>query len=105
MEGVEDQLAGALLKVARGRSGLSQHAFADLIGIAQSTLSAYESGKRQPSLPMLLSLLSRAGFDLKIEVIEADDHDGVLAEWEATLDASARERLRRHGYRLVTGAA
>ena len=102
---VEDQLAGALLKVARGRSGLSQRAFADLIGIAQSTLSAYETGKRQPTLPTLLSLLSRAGFDLKLEVTEADDHDGVLTEWEATLDASARDRLRRNGYRLVTGAA
>jgi len=102
MDSAEDQLAGALLRSARGRSGLSQRAFADLIGVAQPTLSAYESGRRQPTLPMLLGLLRRAGFDLRLEVIEHDNHDDVLAEWESSLDDTTRGRLRRQGYRLVS---
>ena len=105
MSGFEDKIAGALLRDARIRSGLSQRAFADLIGIAQPTLSAYESSRRQPTVPTLLGLLNRAGFDLRLEVVEHDDHDDVLAEWEGSLDASTRSRLRRQGYRLVSDVA
>ena len=105
MSSIEDQIAGALLKSARLRSGLSQRAFAGLIGVAQPTLSAYESGKRQPTLPTMLSMLHRAGLDLRLEVVERDGHDAVLAEWEASLDDSTRDRLRRQGYRLVSDAA
>ncbi len=54
---------------------------------------------------MLVGLLSRAGFDLRMELVEADDHDQVLAEWERTLDPDAREALRRRGYRLVSDVA
>ena len=105
MTDIERQLAGALIKASRQRSGLSQRAFADLIGIAQPTLSAYESGRRQPTLPTLLSLLNRAGHDLRLELVDHDNHDQVLAEWEDTLDESSRERLRRQGYRLTSDAA
>ncbi len=105
MSSLEDQLAGALLRLARVRGGLSQRAFADLVGIAQPTLSAYESGRRQPSVPMLLGLLSRAGFDLRVELVEADGHDRILAEWDETLDDETRHALRRSGYRLVSDVA
>lgn len=105
MSSLEDQLAGALLRSARVRSGLSQRAFASLVGIAQPTLSAYESGRRQPTLPMLLGLLNKAGFDLRLEVVEHDDHDDVLAEWETSLDEATRGRLRKQGYRLVSDVA
>ena len=73
--------------------------------MAQPTLSAYESGRRQPTLPTLLAMLARAGFDLRLEVVERDEHDDVLAEWEASLDDATRDRLRRQGYRLVSDAA
>lgn len=102
---MSEQLAGALLRSARTRLGLSQTAFADLLGIAQPTLSAYESGRRQPTLPMLAGLLERAGFDLRLEVVEQDRHDAVLAEWERSLDPSTRERLRSRGYRFASDVA
>jgi transcriptional regulator with XRE-family HTH domain len=105
MTAIEEQLAGALLRSARIRSGLSQRAFADLVDVAQPTLSAYESGRRQPTLPMLLGLLRKAGFDLRLEVIEHDKHDDVLAEWETSLDEASRARLRKQGYRLVSEVA
>lgn len=105
MSCLEDQLAGSLLKSARLRLGLSQRLFADLIGVAQPTLSAYESGRRQPTLPTLLAMLNTAGLDLRLEVVDGDEHDAVLAEWEATLDSTTRDRLRSQGYRMVSDAA
>ncbi len=102
---LSEQVAGALVRSARVRLGLSQRAFADLIGVAQPTLSAYESGRRQPTLPTLMKMLANGGFDLRFEVVERDTRDDVLAEWESTLDDATRERLRRQGYRLVTDAA
>lgn len=102
---MEDRVSGALLQLARTRLGLSQTAFADLVGIAQSTLSAYESGRRQPTLPTLLRLLARAGLELRLELADLDNHDAVLAEWERTLDEVTRERLRGQGYRLASDAA
>ena len=105
MDAIEDQVAGSLLRSARLRLGLSQTRFADVLGIAQPTLSAYESGRRQPTLPTLLRMLKRAGLELRLELVERDDHDDVLAEWESTLDDATRQRLRSQGYRLVSDAA
>ncbi|MGH9274244.1 MAG: helix-turn-helix domain-containing protein [Acidimicrobiales bacterium] len=105
MSAIEDQIAGSLLLSARTRLGLSQTAFAELLGIAQPTLSAYESGRRQPTLPTLLRLLGRAGLDLRMELAEQDRHDAILAEWERSLDEKDRARLRSQGYRLVSSGA
>ncbi len=105
MDGLAERLAGSLLLSARTRLGLSQTAFADLLGVAQPTLSAYESGRRQPTLPTLVEMLARAGFDLRLELTERDRHDAILAEWERTLDDATRERLRSQGYRLASDVA
>ena len=103
--GIEERVAGSLLHSARLRLGLSQTAFADLLGVAQPTLSAYESGRRQPTVPTLLRMLAKAGLELRLELAELDNHDTVLAKWERTLDESARQRLRDRGYRLASDAA
>lgn len=105
MTSLDDQVAPALLRSARIRSGLTQTAFANLIGVAQPTLSAYEAGRRQPTLPTLMRLLASAGFELRMEVAERDTHDEILAEWERSLTKETRERLRSSGYRLVSDAA
>jgi transcriptional regulator with XRE-family HTH domain len=105
MKTIEERVAGSLLRSARSQLGLSQTAFADLMGIAQPTLSAYESGQRQPTLPTLLRMLERAGLELRLELVERDDHDRALAEWERTLDGATRDRLRSQGYRLASDAA
>jgi len=105
MKTTEEQLAASLLRSARIQLGLSQTQFADVLGIAQPTLSAYESGHRQPTLPTLLRMLNRAGLELRLELVERDDHDVVLAEWETTLNDTTKERLRSQGYRLVSDVA
>jgi transcriptional regulator with XRE-family HTH domain len=48
---------GAALRRLRERRGVQQYRVADLAGITKGMLSAYENGKRCPSLPTLVSLL------------------------------------------------
>jgi transcriptional regulator with XRE-family HTH domain len=76
-----------------------------LLGIAQPTLSAYESGHRQPTLPTLMRMLARAGLELRLDLAQTDNHDAMRAEWERTLEESDKDRLRSQGYRLVSDAA
>ena len=100
---LQDDVAGALLKSARLRLGLPQHAFADLIGVAQPTLSAYESGRRQPTLPTLLRLLAQAGLELRMSkwpyaMITTMSWPGGNAR-----SAKKSTRLGAQGYRLTSG--
>jgi predicted nucleotidyltransferase/DNA-binding XRE family transcriptional regulator len=60
--------AGALLRQARLRARLSQAELAARAGLTQSVISAYESGRRQPSLPTLARLVEAAGYELAVGV-------------------------------------
>jgi uncharacterized protein len=60
--------AGALLREARTSAGLSQVELARRAGVTQSVISAYESGRRQPSLPTLTRLVEATGCGLEIAV-------------------------------------
>jgi transcriptional regulator with XRE-family HTH domain len=88
------EAAGALIRDARLRAGLTQAELAARAGTAQSAIAAYEGGQRQPTLPTLYRVLAAAGFDLRARLAPADDHDGTLAAWEASLPEAERERWR-----------
>src|SRR5262249_38355953 len=60
--------AGALLREARRRAKLSQSELARRAGVAQSVISAYESGRRQPSMLTLAAMVEAAGFDLHVDL-------------------------------------
>ena len=59
-------MSTSLLREARERAGLTQKQLAERSGIAQSTISAYESGAREPGVEALRKLLDAAGFDLTL---------------------------------------
>jgi predicted nucleotidyltransferase len=59
---------GALLREARTQAGLSQAELAARAGVAQSVVSIYESGRRQPALPTLAALVDATGFDLDVRL-------------------------------------
>jgi uncharacterized protein len=63
-----DETAGGLLRRARVSAGLSQAELAFRAGVAQSVISAYEAGRRQPSLPTLAKLIDAAGCDLVVDI-------------------------------------
>jgi uncharacterized protein len=58
--------AAAVLREARARSGLSQAELARRAGVAQPVISAYETGRREPSVSMLTKLVAASGHDLSI---------------------------------------
>ena len=57
--------AAELLRRARQRAGLTQHALALRAGVTQSVISAYEAGRREPSYAMLSRLVRSAGYILE----------------------------------------
>jgi uncharacterized protein len=63
-----DEPAGRLLRRARRSARLSQTELAFRAGVAQSVISAYEAGRRQPSLPTLAKLIDAAGADLIVDI-------------------------------------
>jgi transcriptional regulator with XRE-family HTH domain len=60
-----DRLAGDVLRLARTKSCLTQAQLAERAGVAQSLISAYENGRRQPTVPTLDRLLGAAGYELR----------------------------------------
>ncbi|MCA1703197.1 MAG: helix-turn-helix domain-containing protein [Actinobacteria bacterium] len=64
-----DGEAAQLLRRARSLSRLTQSELARRAGVPQSVISAYESGRRQPSVPMLRRLVEASGQDLTVQVV------------------------------------
>jgi len=59
--------AAASLRDARTRAGLSQAQLADRAGTSQATISAYESGRKQPTVATMSRLLAASGARLRTE--------------------------------------
>lgn len=90
--------AGAMIHQARRRAGLSQVELGRRAGVTQSVISAYESGRRQPSMPTLAGLIEAAGFEL---VIELRPHAHGLSRLTGPLG----QRLRSRRQDVVAAAA
>lgn len=70
--GVRSQLMTALVGVIRDR-GLSQRAAASLFGVSQPRVSDLVRGRIERfSCDMLIKMLTRAGFQVRIEVCAAE---------------------------------
>lgn len=63
--------AGAVLRQARLRAGLTQREVASRAGVQQSVVSAYESGSREPSLATLSVLVEACGVSLELHLGES----------------------------------
>lgn len=85
--------SAGLLQLARLKAGISQAEMARRAGVAVTMISAYERGRRQPTLPTLMRLLRAAGFELRMNLAPQDSHDETLAELESRRSRS--ERVRR----------
>jgi transcriptional regulator with XRE-family HTH domain len=55
------------IRTTRQRAGLTQAALAARAGTSQATLSAYENGRKQPSVETLARVLAAAGARLAVE--------------------------------------
>ena len=60
--------ASDVLKKARARAGITQAELARNAGTSQPVVSAYEHGRREPSIETLRRLVAAAGAVLRIDV-------------------------------------
>lgn len=63
MEGDLQRAVGDNLRAHRHRQGLSQEAFADLIGVHRTYMGGIERGERNLTLKSLERIAARAGVD------------------------------------------
>ncbi len=82
-----------LIRMARRQAGLTQQTLAERAGTSQAAVSAYESGRRSPSVDTLCRLLDAAGFEVRMRLATPDTHGPSLAVAETLLPA---EQLERH---------
>lgn len=73
MPGANDRVAGDLIAHIRQTSGLSQAELARRSGLQSSVLSAYEHGRRQPSVSALARIARAAGLELEISPLTDAD--------------------------------
>lgn len=59
--------ASRVLREARERAGLSQAGLASRAGTSQATISAYESGRKEPSVATFTRLLAATGTRLRVD--------------------------------------
>ena len=61
-------LSARVLRTVRSEQGLSQRAFAERLGLAQSVVARYETGAVAPSLEKLQEMLEEAGFAMTLRI-------------------------------------
>lgn len=90
--------AASLLREARTRAGLAQAELGRRANVTQSVISAYESGRREPSLPVLLRLVSAAGFVLDADLRPAPvEMAGPIGQKVSRSRDDLRRLLSDHG--------
>lgn len=92
--------------MARRQAGLTQQVLANRAGTSQAAMSAYESGRRSPSVDTLCRILGAAGFEVRMRLATPDTHGPSLAVAEALLPAEQvaqqheREQARTARHRV-----
>jgi transcriptional regulator with XRE-family HTH domain len=86
-------LAAGLLRLARDKAGLTQSELATQAGVSQQSISAYETGRKEPTLPTLQRLLAAVGLEMRIRLEPIDDHDATLEAFLETLPPRRRAEL------------
>jgi len=96
-------LASGLIRLARDKAGLTQAELAERARMSQQAVSAYETGRKEPTLPTLQRLVAAAGFEMRIQLAPSDDHDrsverffeSLPPEVRAELESTQRHRLEQ----------
>jgi uncharacterized protein len=97
-------VGGDLLRLARVKAGFTQGQLAERAGVAQSLISAYENGRRQPTLPTLSRLLEAAGFELRVRLDEPGVQSLAAEEWASLRPEAERRRWEAEQAAVVAAA-
>jgi transcriptional regulator with XRE-family HTH domain len=85
--------AAGLLRLARDKSNMTQADLAARAGVSQQSISAYETGRKEPTIPTLQRLLAAAGLEMRIRLEPIDRHDTTLEAFIETLPPARRAEL------------
>lgn len=104
--------AAGLIRTARDMADLTQAGLAERAGVAQQAISAYETGRKEPTLSTLDRLISAAGLELRVRLVPRDYHDEGLEAFleslppaqRAKIESQGRDRVARARLRRVRGA-
>jgi len=88
-------VAAGLIRLARSKAKLTQKELAARAGVAQQTVSAYETGRMDPTLSSLERMITAAGLEMRIQLEPRDDHDSSLEAYLDTLPADVRVEIER----------
>lgn len=103
--------AAGLLRTARDKADMTQTQLAEAAGVFKQAVSAYETGRKKPTLPTLQRLIAAAGYEMRIRLEPLDDHDASLEtlmaalppKRRAELEAATRERANDARLRRIRG--
>lgn len=95
-------IAAELVREARVRAGMTQAELGRAADVTQSVVSAYESGRREPSFGQLARLIAASGNRLVAEVVPGrssrlDDVRAKSAELRSALEPLGARRIRVFG--------
>lgn len=86
-------LASGLIRTARDMADMTQAELAAAAGVTQQVISAYETGRRDPTVTSLMRLVQATGFELRWRLVDRDYHDETLQQFLQSLPASQRTAL------------
>ena len=86
-------LAAGLIRTARDKASLTQSELAELAGMSQQAISAYETGRKEPTLPTLQRIVGAAGFEMRIRLVGSDGHDASLDTFLESLPPARRTEI------------
>jgi uncharacterized protein len=93
------EAAGTILRRARTSAQMSQTDVGRRAGVAQSVISAYESGQREPALTTLAKLVAATGHDLIVDLATSPSPQRGLP------NTPMGRRLRKNRRRVIDTAA
>ena len=91
-----------LIRMARRNASLTQVELASLAKTSQAAVSAYESGRRSPSVETLCRILAAAGFEVRMRLVEPDRHDATRAIAESLLPTEELDAFNERENRRVS---
>jgi transcriptional regulator with XRE-family HTH domain len=105
-------LAAGILRLARDKAQMTQSELAAEAGVTQQSVSSYETGRKEPTLPTLQRLLAAAGYEMRIHLEPIDQHDATLKAFmdslpparRAELEEQSRARVEAERLRRVRGS-
>ena len=85
--------AAGLIRTARDMANLTQAGLAERAGVTQQAISAYETGRMDPTFATLTRLVEAAGLELRVRLVPRDYHDEGLDAFLESLPAARRTEL------------